>query len=276
MGELAKVISGKKVLDFQDCLSKNMERRKANAGFLKRIIFSIEAKRLQRYEDTMFNLFDATTIITDTDRQLINSEHRNYIQIIENGVGDGFLLYDRKFDKEYDVIFSGNMSYSPNVMAARFLVKDIMPLVWEKIPKCKVALAGSSPSKEVVELKNEKVFVTGWVEDMKEYYAKSRVFIAPMQIGTGLQNKLLEAMAIGLPCITTSLANKALKSKPNEEILVADDKQNLANYIIELLSDQELRNKISLNGNNFVKANYSWQTSVKKLYDLLRQVVCVK
>lgn len=276
MGELAKVISGKKVLDFQDCLSKNMERRKANAGFLKRIIFSIEAKRLQRYEDTMFNLFDATTIITDTDRQLINSEHRNDIQIIENGVGDSFLLYDRKFDKEYDVIFSGNMSYSPNVMAARFLVKDIMPLVWEKIPKCKVVLAGSSPSKEVVELKNEKVFVTGWVEDMKEYYAKSRVFIAPMQIGTGLQNKLLEAMAIGLPCITTSLANKALKSKPNEEILVTDDKQNLANYTIELLSDQELRNKISLNGNSFVKANYSWQTSVKKLYDLLRQVVCVK
>lgn len=127
-----------------------------------------------------------------------------------------------------------------------------------------------------MELKNDKVFVTGWVEDMKEYYAKSRVFIAPMQIGTGLQNKLLEAMAIGLPCITTSLANKALKSKPNEEILVADDKQNLANYIIELLSDQELHDKISLNGNSFVKLNYSWQTSVKKLYDLLRQVVCVK
>ena len=83
-------------------------------------------------------------------------------------------------------------------------------------------------------------------------------------------------MAIGLPCITTSLANKALKSKPNEEILVADDKQNLANYIIELLSDQELHDKISLNGNSFVKLNYSWQTSVKKLYDLLRQVVCVK
>lgn len=276
MGEFAKIISGKKVLDFQDCLSKNMERRKANAGFLKRIIFSIEAKRLQRYEDTMFNLFDATTIITDTDRQLINSEHRNDIQIIENGVGDGFLLYDRKFDKEYDVIFSGNMSYSPNVMAARFLVKDIMPLVWEKIPECKVVLVGSSPSKAVVDLKSDKVFVTGWVEDMKEYYAKSRVFIAPMQIGTGLQNKLLEAMAIGLPCITTSLANKALKSKPNEEILVADDKQNLANYIIELLSDQELHDKISLNGNSFVKLNYSWQTSVKKLYDLLRQVVCVK
>ena len=275
MGEFAKIISGKKVLDFQDCLSKNMERRKANAGFLKRIIFSIEAKRLQRYEDTMFNLFDATTIITDTDRQLINSEHRNDIQIIENGVGDGFLLYDRKFDKEYDVIFSGNMSYSPNVMAARFLVKDIMPLVWEKIPECKVVLVGSSPSKAVVDLKSDKVFVTGWVEDMKEYYAKSRVFIAPMQIGTGLQNKLLEAMAIGLPCIT-SLANKALKSKPNEEILVADDKQNLANYIIELLSDQELHDKISLNGNSFVKLNYSWQTSVKKLYDLLRQVVCVK
>lgn len=276
MGEFAKIISGKKVLDFQDCLSKNMERRKANAGFLKRIIFSIEAKRLQRYEDTMFNLFDATTIITDTDRQLINSEHRNDIQIIENGVGDGFLLYDRKFDKEYDVIFSGNMSYSPNVMAARFFVKDIMPLVWEKIPECKVVLVGSSPSKAVVDLKSDKVFVTGWVEDMKEYYAKSRVFIAPMQIGTGLQNKLLEAMAIGLPCITTSLANKALKSKPNEEILVADDKQNLANYIIELLSDQELHDKISLNGNSFVKLNYSWQTSVKKLYDLLRQVVCVK
>lgn len=276
MGELAKVISGAKVLDFQDCLSKNMERRKENANFLKRIILSIEAKRLQRYENAMLNLFDATTIITDTDRLLINSKRINEIQIIENGVGEDFLLYDRKFEKEYDVIFSGNMYYSPNIMAASFLVKAIMPLVWKKIPKCKVVLAGSSPSKEVVDLRNDRVVVTGWVEDMKEYYAKSRVFIAPMQIGTGLQNKLLEAMAIGLPCITTSLANKALKSKPNEEILVADEKQGLANYIIELLSDQELHDKISLNGNSFVKLNYSWQTSVMKLNDLLRQVVCVK
>lgn len=276
MGEFAKIISGKKVLDFQDCLSKNMERRKENANFVKRIVFSLESKRLQRYENTMFDVFDSTTIITDTDRQLITSKQKNNIQIIENGVGEDFISYNKSFNKEYDIIFSGNMSYSPNVMAACFLVKDIMPLVWKKFPKCKVVLAGSSPTKEVESLSNDKVVVTGWVEDMKEYYAKSRVFIAPMQIGTGLQNKLLEAMAIGLPCITTSLANNALKSQSNKEILVADDKQSLANYIIELLSDQELYNKISLNGNNFVKTNYSWQNSVQKLNAIFQQIVSLQ
>ena len=272
MGEFAKIISCKKVLDFQDCLSKNMERRKENAGFLKRIIFSFEAERLRRYEDAMLNIFDATTIITETDKQLINSKQRNKIQIIENGVGEDFLSYNNVFEKEYDIIFSGNMSYSPNVMAASFLVRDIMPLVWKKFPKCKVVLAGSSPTKEVESQSNDKVVVTGWVEDMKEYYAKSRVFIAPMQIGTGLQNKLLEAMAIGLPCITTSLANNALKSQPNKEILVADNQQDLANDIIELLSNQELYDKISFNGNSFVKANYSWQTSVQKLETIFQSV----
>ena len=75
----------------------------------------------------------------------------------------------------------------------------------------------------------------------------------------------------------TQLVHDLLEQLPQDaEILVADDKQNLANYIIELLSGQELHDKISLNGNSFVKLNYSWQTSVKKLYDLLRQVVCVK
>lgn len=276
MGEYAKIVSGRKVLDFQDCLSKNMERRKENAGLIKRRIFSFESKRLSRYENTMFDVFDATTIITDTDRQLISSHKKNDIHIIENGVGEDFLFYDRVFKKEYDVIFSGNMSYSPNVMAASFLVKEIMPLVWKKFPKCKVVLAGSSPSKEVVDLKNDRVVVTGWVEDMKEYYAKSRVFIAPMQIGTGLQNKLLEAMAIGLPCVTTSLANDALKSQMDKEILVADDKEALASHIIRLLSDKELYQYISQNGNRFVKENYSWPISVKKLNDLLQQVVCGK
>ncbi|MBR1769870.1 MAG: glycosyltransferase [Bacteroidales bacterium] len=271
MGEYAKIIKGRKFLDFQDCLSVNMFRRMDNAGYFKKKLFLFEAKRLQRYEDSMFDVFDATSIITDSDRQLINSGRRNEISIIENGVSDSYLNYKGERTRVFDIIFSGNMSYSPNVMAAKFLVRDIMPEVWKEYPECKLVLAGASPAKEVRELASSKVVVTGWVEDMREYYAKSFLFVAPMQIGTGLQNKLLEAMAMFLPCITTSLANKALMAENGKEILVADTAVSLGQAIIRLLKDRTLYDSLSESGHKFVEDNYSWSNSVKKLEELFKK-----
>lgn len=270
VAEYAKIVGGRKVLDFQDCLSLNMGRRSKEAGAILKVLLNFEARRLRKYEASMFEVFDAQTIITKTDRQAIESEKRDQIEIVENGVGESFIDYKASGEKKYELIFSGNMSYAPNVLACKFLVKEIMPLVWAKYPKTSLVLAGSDPVKEVRALASKNVEVTGWVEDMREYYAKARIFVAPMQIGTGLQNKLLEAMAIGLPCVSTTLVNSALGSENGKEILVADSREEIAEKILNLLQDKNLYNTIAENGKEFVLQNYSWSRSVLKLQKILR------
>ncbi|MBQ9313262.1 MAG: glycosyltransferase [Bacteroidales bacterium] len=267
--EYAKKITGKKVLDFQDCLSVNMQRRAEKSNFFLKNLLLLEAKKLRNYENKAFDVFSSTTIITKTDRDLISSCRNKEIHIIENGVSEEYFAFPKREEKKYDIIFSGNMSYAPNIDAALYLVKEIMPKVWEKFSNCKVVIAGSNPSKEVLKLESENVEITGWVDDMKEYYALSKIFIAPMRIGTGLQNKLLEAMAMSLPCITTPLANNALKSQPNRDILVNDSAKDLSDSIINLLEDTELYKRISNNGCEFVKQNYNWNASAKKLEKIL-------
>ncbi len=269
LAEYSKEVEGRKVLDFQDCLSVNMYRRTKQENLVLSLLLLYESKLLKAYENKVFDFFDATSIITEKDRDLLPSDRKQNTCVIENGVSEDFLDYPSNNNKEYDIIFSGNMSYAPNIMASVFLIKKIMPLVWDKLPNCKVVLAGNNPHKSVKDLQSKRVLVTGWVNDMKEYYAKSKVFVAPMQIGTGLQNKLLEAMAIGLPCVTTPLANDALKSVHGKDILVGQTSEEIAVFIIKLLSNKNLYESIASHGHAFVKKEYSWEKSVQKLEQLL-------
>ena len=264
----AKKISNKKVLDFQDTLSMNMKRRADNSGLLEKILFSIEAKRLARYESKMFNIFDALTIITQADRELLQSPRKNEVHIIPNGVAESYFTYPQPKEKPFDVLFSGAMSYAPNIDAAEYLIKEIMPLVWEKKPDVKIAIAGGGLPSWLEKLANERVIMPGWVEDMKEYYSQTKLFIAPMRIGTGLQNKLLEAMAMNVACITSPLANQALRAKDKEEIFIANNAREYADCIIKMLDDKELSQSVAKAGKNYVFNEYSWQNSCEKLSNI--------
>ena len=265
LAPFAKKINTKKVLDFQDTLSMNMKRRADNSGLLEKILFTIEAKRLARYESKMFNIFDALTIITQADRELLQSPRKNDVYIIPNGVAETYFTYPQPKEKPFDVLFSGAMSYAPNIDAAEYLIKEIMPLVWEKKPDVKIAIAGGGLPSWLEKLANERVIMPGWVENMKEYYSQTKLFIAPMRIGTGLQNKLLEAMAMNVPCITSSLANQALRAKDKEEILIANNAREYADYIIKMLDNKELSQNIAQAGKAYVFNEYSWQNSCEKL-----------
>jgi len=139
------------------------------------------------------------------------------------------------------------MGYPPNINAAEYLVRKILPVVIKRKPDIKLLIAGANPHLRVSVLKSANVEVSGWVSDMRECYAAAKIFIAPMQIGTGLQNKLLEAMAMQVPCITSALANQALKAAENEEILIADTPAEYANCIIDLLNNPNLAEKIAIN-----------------------------
>ncbi len=256
-----------KTLDYMDALSIGMERRAKKAPFyLKPIVFE-EAKRLRNYELEMFKYFEKKVIISEADRKHLAHSNSTEIEIIPNGIDTNF-FQSNNGEKVTDILFTGNMSYLPNVESAQYLVKNILPRLSKDIT---IKICGKSPSYKVKSLAGKRVEVTGWVEDIRVAYDQSKIFVAPLMLGSGLQNKLLEAMAMGIPCITTPLANNALGAKPEAEILVARNEQEFKVQIDRLMSDDGLYQKLAEKGLEFVKKNYDWKACNQALIGIIER-----
>jgi len=259
-----------KTIDYQDVFSYGVKRRVERSPFWMKPVLKLEYKRLVAYEEKMFWAFDNKTIISYPDRNLMQVSGKNNIAVIPNGVDyDFFKPMDA--NKQYDLVFTGNMSYPPNVDATGYLVNEVMPRVWDALPETSVLLAGAKPAAKVKALENDKVKVSGWLDDIRDAYSSASVFVAPMRIGTGLQNKLLEAMSMKIPAITTSLANDALRAADGKEILIGDNAKELADHIIKLLQDEKYAREIAEAGFLFVRKHYSWDEATGKLEQIMRQ-----
>lgn len=258
-----------KVMDFQDALSMNTERRMEKAHWPLRQFLHYEFKMLRSSEYNAFHIFDALTIISEPDSDAIPHRKNGEIHIIPNGVDFNFFA-PINCEKHYDIVFCGNMQYEPNVNACKFLVNEVMPLVWQQFPQAKVLLSGATPKGSIVKLgEHPLVEVSGWVDDIRQSYAQSKILAAPMQIGSGLQNKLLEAMAMGIPCVTTSLANASLGADADKDVLIGDTAEAYSRQLCKLLADDNLRKTVANNGHRFVKEHYSWESAGKKLASVL-------
>ncbi|MCX6247409.1 MAG: glycosyltransferase [Bacteroidetes bacterium] len=270
VAEYMKGIPIPKTLDYQDVFSKNVERRLATAPFYMKPFLKMEYRRLLRYEKEVFGIFDNKIIISLPDRDLIPHPDREKIVVVRNGVDTAF-FQPMVREKQYDLVFTGNMGYPPNINAAEFLVHKILPLVQQSKRDIRILIAGASPNLRVSVLKSDEVEVSGWVPDMRECYAMAKIFIAPMQIGTGLQNKLLEAMAMQIPCITSPLANQALQARENEEILIADTPESYAQHILFLLNNPEKAARIAKAGYEYILSNFSWEAETDKIEQLMHK-----
>ena len=260
----------KKTLDYMDALSKGMERRMQSAKGVRKELMKTESKRLTAYERSIFDYFEFHTIISKQDRQFILHPKQNTIQIIPNGVDQKFFEFDIQTSPPFDLVFTGNMSYPPNIEAALYIKNQLMPLLEKEIPTIQCLISGANPTNQLRKCDAPNFNVSGWVEDIRDSYASARIFIAPMMLGTGLQNKLLEAMAMGLPCITTTLANNALKAIPNEQILIADQEIDFVIQIQRLMNDSTYYQQIAEAGKAFVKENYQWSAINDRLIGMIQ------
>lgn len=255
-------------IDYMDALGLGMKRRAKCSGFISKFIFSFESQRLQRYEKAIFNDFDGHTIISEADLYEMNLPLKQKVILVKNGVDFDF-FQPTFIEKDFEIVFTGNMNYAPNVLAAIFLAKEILPLVQVRFPKARLLIAGADPHSSIKNCISKSVVVSGWVNDIRDSYARSKVFVAPMQIGTGLQNKLLEAMAMKIPCVCSDLANNALQAKPSSDILIASTPHEYANQIIFLLENPDKAIDLADNAYRFVSENYSWSSSTHELTKLI-------
>ncbi|MDX2249268.1 MAG: glycosyltransferase [Bacteroidia bacterium] len=261
------------LLDYMDCFSVGMARRAKHAGWGLKSFLNWEAKKLARAEILAARRFDLRTIISEQDRLLLPEGVQKEVYIIPNGIDTRFFSRQTEnISAEYLIVFVGNLGYFPNVNAARFLVRKIMPEVWKVLPNAKVLLAGARPAPGVMALtQNPRVVVSGWVEDIRTAYIQGEIFVAPLFTGSGQQNKILEAMAMGVPCITTPLVNNAIGAAEETEILLADTPESFATQIIRLHRDKNLHQTLRNKGVYFVNNHFSWEKSVQMLEVLLKK-----
>lgn len=264
-----------KVLDYMDVFSKGVDRRLPKISPLLRPVFRLEYKRLLRYEAAVFDDFDERTIISEQDRALIPHPQRDKIGIVPNGVDTEF-FQPKNIEKKFELLFNGNMSYPPNVESVEYLVREVLPLVHRTRPDVRLLISGATPAQRVLALKSDHVIVSGWVDDVRDSFASAKMLVAPMQSSIGLQNKLLEAMAMRLPCITSRLSNNAIGAEDGKEILVADSPEAYAQHILHLLDHPDAAAQLADNALVFVKEKFDWVAMNARLEALLHHAQAKK
>ena len=157
------------------------------------------------------------------------------------------------------------MGYPPNVDAAEYLIKTLKPTLEADYS---FVIAGARPDKRVKLLAGKNVTITGWIDDVRNAYASCKIFVAPLWSGTGQQNKILEAMAMGIPCVTSSAVNNAIGAEINKEILVANTPEEFKTCIDQLMNDEKFYMDMRENALMFVRRNSSWEQSIEVLTSL--------
>jgi GT2 family glycosyltransferase/glycosyltransferase involved in cell wall biosynthesis len=240
------------------------EKFRALMGWLMMIDYELKACRR----------FDKIVTLTDADRkELLSFEPGLNIEVIPMAIEASYFMPQDGPEEPNSLVFIGYFRHSPNVHGILRFCREILPLIRQEIPQTKLFIVGSSPPDEILRLgKMDNVVVTGWVEDIRPYIARSSVYVAPLWLGTGMRVKILEAWGMAKPVVTTSVGSQGIDCTPGEDVLIADDPQGFAAHTVRLLRDKALREKLGRNGRRQVEAKYDWRViieQVEQMYDKL-------
>jgi|ABEF01.1.fsa_nt_gi sugar transferase (PEP-CTERM/EpsH1 system associated) len=277
MGQYISDAPVPRLLDLGDALSLNLRRR---AGREKnpalRWLTALEAARVTEFERAIVRDFDKAVVCSPVDRAAIQSADSDLgLEIIENGVDlDYYTPGDPPPAAEPPtMLFTGTMDYFPNTDAAYHLVQDVLPRVRERVGDARLLLVGANPPRGVRALAGEPgVVVTGRVPDIRPYFASADVFVSPMRCGSGTQNKNLEAMAMGLPVVTTTLGGAGVRAVEGEAMFRVDGAENLATRTVELMTDGDLRGAMRGHARAYVEREHGWDRITDKLAQLLHSI----
>ena len=254
------------VLDLIDALSANLARRAQQERGPLAPVAAWEATRLARFERALIERAARSLVVSAAERDALGGGAR--IVVVPNGVDtDAFAFHDGPRPAAR-LIFFGNLGYFPNIDAVRWLVSDILPRVRAEVPDAELRLVGARPSRVVrVLARAPGLSLAAAVPAMSPEVAAATVALAPMRAGTGLQNKVLEAMAAGTPVVATPAAIAALDVRPGEHLLVADDAAAIATATVALLRDPARARTMAAAARDLVERRYSWKDSARAVED---------
>lgn len=261
-----------RVVDLVDALSLNMDRRARHDRVPWRWIARLESGRLGPYERAVCDAADQAVAGAQVERQALGAHPK--LTVVTSGVDLAEFRYQPGGREANTVIFSGNMGYFPNVQAALWLGRSIMPVIGRAIPGARLHIVGARPDRRILRLaaQDPRITVVDDVETVSSHLKRAAVAVAPMQAGSGQPLKVLEAMASGTPVVATTLAAAGLEARANEHLLVADDAEAFAAQVIRVLREPGLAAEMAARARGLVEGGYTWERSVTQLEDIYHAV----
>lgn len=267
VGSYVKKLPFVKIIDFMDCFSSGMRRQSQYGPFWRRWFYRVEAKLVQRYERDLYNHFDESIIITQRDRDEMSILSKDLIHVIPNGIDTlHFQCTSLRKSPSYDLLFVGNLGYKPNEQAVMTLYSWYQD---QQLAPITVAIAGARATRSIVHIEHSHWTLLGWQDDIRDAYCRAGIFVAPLVSGSGLQNKILEAMSCGLPCITTSMVNDSLGAIDREHLWIADSAGEMKNAVLTLKNDRSIYERMSNAARQFVVNHYQWSVFNQSLINII-------
>lgn len=267
MAPYAMLVDVPRILDLHDSIGLNYEREVAVTSSLPwRLSYFLEGRRMARYEAALPAAFDKTIITSTVDKQYIEGHGAQMGRIVVVPVAVRPEALNQREDlaenDEQTCCFIGRMSYAPNVAAVRYFVSEILPLVRNRLPEVELQIIGADPCPAVAALgKQPGVHVLGYVASPYQLIARCSVFIAPMVSGSGVQNKILEALALRRAVVTTPLGAAGIPGLVNgENALLADTADMFADAVVRLMHEPSFRRRLGCNGRSLIESRYTWTT----------------
>lgn len=275
----ARVLKGNLplVFDAVDCLTdlQQQMRRAAGRSLPSRLVSWEEECKLRRYEPRIAALFHRTLITSAHDADALQAlahaaRVSPHVSIVPNGVDLDYFQFPQDCVRTpRSVVFSGKMSYAANHDAALYFAREIWPRVREAYPDAGLTLAGSSPHADLRALGAASalgIHVTGHVPDLRPFLARASVAVCPLRIGVGIQNKALEAMAMGLPVVATPLAARALPpDAPGRVLRTAQTAPQFAQAVIDLLGCPDEARQMGLAARRYVETHHNWHSLAERV-----------
>lgn len=267
-----------KIMDFIDVDSEKWNEYAflSRAGLLKKWVYKREARCLRKFELAVERRCQASVFASENEAAIFRrfAPYSN-VFAIGNGVGTDFYLPERSPAEKERIVFTGMMDYYPNIDAVQWFAGEVLPLVARKRPEAEFLVVGNNPPAAVRRLARgpSRVTVTGHVPDVKEYLSSARVAVVPLRIARGIQNKVLEAMAAGVPVVATPAAAKGVDAKPGVDFLVAGGAEEFSSHVIRLLEDDRLRTQMAASAIGRVRERYNWEGKAVELESLMARAV---
>lgn len=266
-------VPGPRFCELTDAISLNYERAaKARDGVrdLRGLAYAIERSRLRDYERRIVADMDASFLVSPIDAEFLagaDDPLADKLIVAPNGVDVSSLPFTSPRTGA-ELTFIGNLASLQNLDAALFAARDVLPLVRAKRPDASLRIVGRIDERRAEQLRAlPGVTVTGEVDSIPDAVASSSIGIAPMRIAAGVQNKVLEYAALGLPAVITPMTLEGLDAVPGDQVLVADGAQGLADAIVRLLDDPDLAARMAANARTFVAQQYAWGVRLAPLVD---------
>ncbi len=249
-----------RIMQFHDLDSLKWAQYAERSRVPLKWIYRIEAKRLLAYEWSIARRFSHALVCTAGERR--DFEHLFpgiAVSLVGNGVDLDYFRPLGETKRPGSIVFTGVMDYFPNIDAMLWFCDEILPAVQAQVPDATLTICGSRPTAAMRRLaKRRGVTVTGWVPDTRPYLDSAEVFVAPLRLARGVQNKLLEALAMGLPCVASKAAWNGTVVPQGAGILVTDDGKEFAEQVVRLLRDDALRSELAGKAREIAEAEYRW------------------